>query len=220
MIADHASLNRSLAALRSFSRPRRPVPRCEMCSRELADQHRHLLEIANQRVLCACEACALLFSADVAEAKYRRIPQRTRFLADFRLSDAQWDSLLVPINMAFFFRSTPRKRTVAMYPSPAGPTESLLELESWNEIVDQNPVLQTLEPDVEALLVNRIGRMIAQGPQTDAQEPEYFLVPIDECYRLVGVIRASWRGLSGGKEVWERIDAFFAELRSRGRPAK
>ena len=55
-------------------------------------------------------------------------------LANFQMTDAQWDSLMIPINMAFFFRSSPDARMVAMYPSPAGATESLLSLEAWNEI--------------------------------------------------------------------------------------
>ena len=61
-----------------------------------------------------------------------------------------------------------------------------------------NPVLAELEPDVEALLVNR-----ARGAR------EHWLVPIDDCYALVGLIRTRWRGLSGGEEVWREIDAFF-----------
>jgi hypothetical protein len=210
-----SSLNRSLAALRRLSPPRKEVAHCEMCSQPLADVHQHLFEVAPQRLLCVCDACAVLFPGEAADAKYRRVPRRSRLLSDFHLDDAQWDGLLIPINMAFFFRSTPLGRTVAYYPSPAGPTESLLELESWNEIVGQNPVLQTMEPDVEALLVNRIGRFGPQGPQIGAQEARYFLAPIDECYKLVGVIRANWRGLSGGKKVWEEIDAFFVDLQSR-----
>jgi hypothetical protein len=44
---------------------------------------------------------------------------------------------------------------------------------------------------------------------------EYYLVPIDECYKLVGLIRTHWRGLSGGTEVWREIGAFFAELKKQ-----
>jgi hypothetical protein len=216
MVSGISSLNRSLAALRNLSPPRQPAVRCEMCSLPLADVHQHLVEVVNQRLLCACEACALLFSGQAADAKYRRVPRRIRFLPDFHLDDSQWDGLLIPINMAFFYHSTPRGRTVALYPSPAGPMESLLELESWNEIVAQNPVLQTMEPDVDALLVNRIARGGPQGPPAGGnQEAKYFLAPIDECYKLVGVIRANWRGLSGGKKVWEEIDAYFVDLRAR-----
>ena len=55
------------------------------------------------------------------------------------------------------------------------------------------------EPDVEALLVNRI-----------SDSPRYYRAPIDHCFRLVGIIRTHWRGFSGGTEVWQEIDRFFA----------
>ena len=146
--------------------------------------------------------------------KYRRVPRRIRFLPDFHLTDAQWESLMIPINMAFFFNSTAAGHVVALYPSPAGPTESLLGLESWDELVQSNPLLKEMEPDVEALLVNRVGS--ARG-YTDS---EYYLVPIDECYKLVGLIRAHWRGLSGGTKVWEEIGAFFAGLKEKARSVR
>ncbi len=131
------------------------------------------------------------------------MPRRVDFLSDFRLTDAQWEELHLPINLAFFFRSSRAGRVVAVYPSPAGGTESLLGLESWNLLEEENPVLRELEPDVEALLVNRVGR-----------SREHYRVPIDACYRLVGLIRANWRGLSGGAEVWEEIRQFFAVVES------
>jgi hypothetical protein len=67
-------------------------------------------------------------------------------------------------------------------------------------------VLGGMERDVEALLVNQV-----RGAR------EHFLVPIDECYSLVGLIRMRWRGLSGGREVWEEIGQFFEELRDRSK---
>jgi hypothetical protein len=93
---------------------------------------------------------------------------------------------------------------VAFYPGPAGATESLLDLGGWHELARENPILADMEPDVEALLVNRVG-----------SAREYYLAPIDACYKLVGLIRSSWRGLSGGAEAWEAIGQFFAELRER-----
>ena len=67
-----------------------------------------------------------------------------------------------------------------------------------------NPVLMGLEPDAEALIVNRI-----------AEPPEHAIAPIDECYRLVGMIKLEWDGISGGAGVERAIRAFFAELRER-----
>ncbi len=97
---------------------------------------------------------------------------------------------------------------VALYPSPAGAVESLLSLDAWNEIVQENPALSQLQPDIEALLVNRVGHA------HELASAEYYIAPIDECYRLVGLIRANWKGLSGGSEVWMEIGRFFSELRS------
>jgi hypothetical protein len=171
-----------------------------------------LVEIATQRLVCSCDACSLLFSGE-ATTKFRRVPQRVILLDDFHLTDASWESLLIPINMAFFFESTPRGRPVAIYPSPAGPMESLLELSSWGEIVEANPVLKTMEPDVEALLVNRISPHSARAATDSDEAPRHFIVPIDTCYQLVGLIRANWRGLSGGQEVWRHIEGFFSGLR-------
>ena len=147
----------------------------------------------------------MLFSGQ-AGTKYKRVPRDSRLLADFQLTDGQWDSLMVPIDMAFFFYSTPLGKLVALYPSPAGPTESLLSLESWEEVAVANPVLKTMEADVEALLVNRV-----RGAR------EYYLAPIDECYKLVGLIRTNWRGLSGGAEAWKAINDFFTDLRTHAR---
>ena len=110
--------------------------------------------------------------------------------------------------MAFIYFSTPAERVVAYYPSPMGAVESLLAMDTWREIEANNPVLATIEPDVEALLVNRA---------CDARQ--HFLVPIDDCYRLVGLIRVNWKGLSGAHEVWQEIAAFFAHLQERAKPA-
>ena len=128
------------------------------------------------------------------------------------MTDAQWDNLMIPINMAFFFNSAADQKIVALYPSPAGPTESLLTLEAWEDIVNENPILKEMEPDVEALLVNRVASARSHA------SAEYYIVPIDECYKLVGLIRAYWRGISGGTEVWEVIGKFFAELKERSTP--
>ena len=198
----------AFAALRQFARKRAAVERCEMCSRELAPDHEHLVEPANRKLICACGACAILFDGQ-SGSKYKRVPHRVLFLRDFQLTDSQWDGLMVPIEMAFFFHSSPHGKMIALYPSPAGPTESLLPLDTWTEIVETNPVLNQMEADVTALLVNRVGH--ARGIST----AEYYLVPIDECYKLVGLIRTHWRGLSGGTEVWREIGEFFTALKKR-----
>ena len=198
----------AFAALRQFARRPQNIERCELCSAVLASEHPHLLEPVGRKLLCACDACALLFSGRTG-AKFKRVPRYVRFLTDFRMTDAQWDSLMIPISMAFFFMSSPEGRMIAMYPSPAGATESLLSLETWTEIAGDNPQLNAMEADVEALLVNRIGH--ARG----FSAPEHYILPIDECFKLVGLIRLHWKGFSGGTEVWQEIARFFEELKGK-----
>jgi hypothetical protein len=190
--------------LRRFVRPRATSgARCELCGAEIGDRHHHLLDLRTRGVVCGCEACAILFS-DHAAGSYRRIPSDIRALPDFVMDDAQWEDLSIPINMAFFCLIGDSTEAAAFYPSPAGATEAHLNLGSWQQIVEQNPPLRQMASDVEALLVNRLN-----------QPHEYFILPIDECYRLIGLIRTQWRGFSGGKEVWEAISGFFTSLRNR-----
>jgi len=201
-------LGRPFAALRQFARKRADVEKCDLCGIELANEHQHLIEPINRKLICTCDACSILFSQQHG-TKYKRVPRRVRFLPDFRLADGQWDALLIPIELAFFYFSSSQNKVVAFYPSPAGATESLLSLDTWNDIVTENPVLKGMEPDVEALLVNRVGRSRGNADAVNC------LVPIDECYKVVGLIRTHWRGFSGGTEVWREIAQFFAELRRK-----
>jgi hypothetical protein len=183
---------------------------CDLCGEPIPPEHRHLLEVSTREMMCACRPCSILFDRSAAsEGRYRLVPDRRLFLEDFEMDDVQWESLRVPVDMAFFFYNTPAERVVAFYPSPMGPTESLLTLSAWEELETHNPILREMERDVEALLVNRV-----RGAR------EHFLVPIAECYGLVGLIRTNWRGLSGGREVWEKIEQFFGELRRRSRTAE
>lgn len=195
----------SLASLRRLVRQREPEERCELCSAPVAAEHRHLLDERTEALVCACQACATLFPGQ-AQARYRPVPDRMLSLAGFELDDARWEALQVPVGLAFFTRSTRLGRVVARYPSPAGPTESQLGLSTWAELEEANPVLRELEPDVEGLLINRVGTA-----------RDHLVVPIDRCYALVGLVRTSWRGISGGPEVWGHVAAYFADLRARAR---
>ena len=201
--------NRSLGILQRFvKRKRDDEERCELCSASLRDSHQHLWEIAKRQALCSCDACAILFS-DQSGPRFRRIPRDIRTLAAFALSDEQWATLNIPVDVAFFYKDSTAERTIAMYPSPAGATESTLTFDSWIEMERDNSGVAGMQPDVEALLVRR-GR----------SSHEYYLVPIDECYRLVGLIRTRWRGLSGGSDVWSGVGQFFDDLKQRARPAR
>lgn len=190
------------AALRRLARPRAGLEQCEFCSQPLDASHRHLLELETRKIVCVCDPCALRFEGVIG--RFKLVPRDARQLPEFQMSDAQWDALSLPIQLAFFFRSTPAQRVVVLYPSPAGATESLLTVANWDALVASNTVLGRMESDVEALLVNRL-----------RTEREYFIAPIDVCFELVGLIRLHWRGFSGGDRVWREIENFFSKLRTQ-----
>ncbi len=181
--------------------------RCQLCGLPVPAEHRHVINLETRELLCACRACSVLFDRSAAGGgHFRLVPDRRLALEPFELSDPDWERLRIPVDMAFFFASSSAGRVMAFYPGPMGATESRLELATWEEVERANPVLASMEPDVEALLVNR-----AKGAR------RHWIVPLEDCYRLVALIRTRWRGFTGGKEVWEGIDGFFADLDRRAR---
>src|SRR5437764_7126868 len=209
---DHPSAA-PLDVLRQFARKREmrpPAEQCELCSAEIAAVHRHLLELSKHTLVCVCQPCSILFGDPGAGGgKYRLVPSRYLKLTDFQMTDEQWDDLMIPVNMVYIFHSTSAHRVMAFYPSPAGAMESTLTLEGWDALISSNPILNELEPDVEALLINRVNNRGGENYR------EHYIVPIDACYELIGLIRLKWKGLSGGEEVWKAIAEFFAGLQKR-----
>ena len=173
----------------------------------IPDDHDHVVDLEQRSLLCTCRGCYLLFTPEGAGgSRYRAVPDRYLSFPDFALSPGQWDGLQIPVSVAFFFLNSTLERVAAFYPSPAGATESLLSLDTWDEVVAANPDLATLLPDVEAFLV----RSDRAGGAA-----ECFLVPIDACYELVGELRRLWRGFDGGEEAHDALEAFFAGVRAR-----
>lgn len=175
---------------------------CELCPSGLAEGHRHLLHLYERRIVCVCETCWSVHSGD---EEYRPAGVRTLWLDDFELPDELWASLQIPIGLAFVMRSSMTGQVVALYPSPAGATESEVDLFAWTALCAVNPVLDRLEPDAEALVVNRMG---SGGGQ-------YAIAPIDQCYRLVGLVKERWEGISGGAGIEAAVAEFFDGLKAR-----
>ena len=174
---------------------------CDLCGVGIQEKHNHLLQLTDRRILCVCTSCWAQRSAD---PEYRPTGTRVLWLEGFELSDDVWGRLQIPIGLAFFMWSSGTGAMVAMYPSPAGATESELELEAWEDLKRANPVLETLEPDAEALVVNRI-----------SEPPQFAIVPIDECYAIVGAVKSSWEGISGGAAIEREVPGFFERIRGR-----
>jgi hypothetical protein len=189
---------------------RKPVPaapgeRCDFCALPIETGHSHLIDTKARRIMCGCRPCALTFEPKgAARGRFRLVPQRFVRVDDLGIDDATWDTLQIPIGLAFFFHNSVDGKFAAFYPGPAGATESELPLDAWQTIAEHHPVLSTLAADVEAILLRR------RGPTTDC-----FIVPIDAAYELVGLIRTRWRGFDGGADAKAAIDAFFDSIERR-----
>ncbi len=190
-----------------------------MCGVGIDERHGHVADTHGRRLLCVCRPCHLLFDRPGAGGgRYRGVGTDVRVLADAALDPGAWDELQVPVDLVFVLTQTPTPADdpdadtdptqagpgavpQAFYPGPGGATESLLGLDWWGRLVEANPALDTVETDVEAVLLRR-----------DDTGVSCLIVPVDRCYELVGVVRTHWVGLAGGREVWERIEAWFDEV--------
>ena len=184
-----------------------PGERCDLCRAEIGGEHAHIVDLEGRGLLCACRACWLLFSSEGAGGgHFRAVPDRVLRVDGFALSPGQWDDLQIPVSVAFFFRNSALDRVAAFYPSPAGATESLLALETWDEVVAANPVLAGLSADVEAVLLH-----------AGHSGPRCYIVPIDVCYELVGVLRRCWRGFDGGEDARRALGDYFTRVEARAK---
>jgi len=182
--------------------------RCEMCREVLGERHGHVVDLEQRSLACTCRACYLLFTHEgAAGGRYRAVPEHVYHDPDRPLTDADWGELQIPVAMAFFFYNSALSRVVAGYPSPAGVTECELDLAAWDRLAAAHPLLGGLAPDVEAIFVNR-----------DEVRYEVFLIPVDECYALVGELRMKWQGFDGGAEARAALAAFLDGLRRRAVP--
>ncbi|MGH3288831.1 MAG: DUF5947 family protein, partial [Streptosporangiaceae bacterium] len=167
------------AAARSDRDAAEGTERCEMCRDVLGQRHGHVVDLEKRSLACTCRACYLLFTHEgAAGGQYRAVPEHVYHDPGRPLTDADWNELQIPVGMAFFFFNSALGRVVAGYPGPGGATECELDLAAWDRLVAAHPLLGTLAPDVEAIFVNR----------TELGN-EVFLIPIDECYALVGELR-------------------------------
>jgi hypothetical protein len=181
--------------------PVRETATCELCPIGLSENHRHLLDLEQRRIVCVCETCWSLRSGD---PQFRPSGSRVLWLAGFDMPDELWSAFRIPIGLAFIMRSGLTGGIVAQYPSMVGATESELDAGAWDALARANPVLGRLETDAEALLVNRM-----------AEPAQYAIAPIDRCYMLVGLIKANWEGISGGSAVPIVVREFFDGLRAQ-----
>ena len=185
-------MNEALQALRRFAAPA-ASPRCELCSARIDDVHEHLLEVEAQSLACCCTACACLF--DTATGGRLRVRPTTRVVAAEAI-DVEVFATPIRVAWAAVVRDEPR----LAYPGPAGIVTHPLDAGTWTRMAEGMPVLASLAPDVEALLVDL------------RERPRAFVVSIDRCFELAGIVRRHFSGLSGGTIVHREIEAFLRRL--------
>ena len=183
-----------------------------MCREVLSERHGHVVDLEKRSLACTCRACYLLFTHEgAAGGRYRAVPEHVYHDPGRPLTDADWNELQIPVAMAFFFYNSALDRVVAGYPSPGGATECELDLAAWDRLAAAYPLFGALAPDVEAIFVNR-------ADQGSAERYEVFLIPVDECYSLVGELRMKWQGFDGGAEARAALATFLDGLRRRAVP--
>jgi hypothetical protein len=172
---------------------------CDLCGTSMPEEHRHLLHLDDRRIVCACESCWALRSGDT---EYRPTGSRVVWLEDLDMPEELWARFRIPIGLAFFLLGD--DGVAAFYPSPVGATEAEIDPEAWAELGERNAAVRGLETHAETLILDRMG-----------ERGRAVIAPTDEAYRLVGLIKLHWEGISGGAAVGEAVDGFFAELRER-----
>ncbi len=198
-----------LARIRASKAPQPVGERCEMCSEDIADEHQHVVNIEGRALMCVCRGCYLLFTDTNAHLRYRSVPARYLSFPDLALGRLEWETLQIPVGLAFFFRNSALDKTVGFYPGPAGATESELDLQAWTRVTEADQRISMITDDVEALLVR------VPDDADDTVAPECYLVPIDACYEFVGRLRMLWHGFDGGQQVRAYLDDFFDQIAAR-----
>jgi hypothetical protein len=172
---------------------------CDLCAAPVPDEHAHLYDTGEEQVRCACGPCSVLFAdGGAGEGRYRRVPRRR-----IRLPRVDTDVLGVPVGLVFF---VPRSdgTVTAEGPSPAGAMRWEVDAAAWQRLAAACPQLASMTPDVEALLVNTVHGL-----------DHHWIVPVDDCFRMIAVVRREWRGLSGGGRIWPAVERFFEDLTER-----
>ncbi len=172
---------------------------CEICGEATTDRHAHLVDVHARALACVCDPCAQTLGGG---GRYRRVPTDVKRVAALADDERWWPALGLPAGMAFFVpRGHGDVGVTAHYPGPAGATEGAVAREAWSDVARRCEAAGGIEPEVQALLVNRI-----DGAR------EHWIVGVDRCWELVARVREHWKGLTGGDDMKRELARFFSEV--------
>ena len=174
-----------------------PSGTCELCPIGIGEDHRHLLHLVERRIVCVCETC---WSTRSGDPEFRPPGSRTLVLDDFDMTDEVWQSFGIPIGLTFLCArvsaagSSPSTRARRVRPSPSS----------------------TSAPGTRCARPTRSSTASSPTPRpswsTARARRVYAIVPVDQAYKLVGLVKERWEGISGGRGVQEAVAEYFEAL--------
>ena len=195
----------------------RPAARCDRCGVGLLPdpRHAHLFSYSRRSLLCACAACSAPYREGVIGKErspaYRLVPSRVERIDALSLTQADWEELGIPVQIAFLLKN--QRENGWRLGRGRGPSRLS---QPGREYGIGHPA-GGVDPPLVQLLSARATRAGRRSParRQAPRQARYFRAPIDECYRLAGLLRSHWEGFAGGPRVGAAVDDFFAELASR-----
>ena len=185
--SDDAAPARLAAAARP-AEPSRHAPRsaASCAASRSPPEHRHLLDLQRAALLCACRAVLdPVRPPRRGRRPLRLVPERAGGCSTTSSSTTRCGRARHPGRPGVLLpEHAPPVAWSRSTRARSAPTESLLELTAWDELARRTRCSRELQPDVEALLVNRTG-----------ERARALARPVDRCYELVGAHPHALEGL-------------------------
>ena len=228
-------------AIRPRAERQVPGERCDLCGTAVPDAHRHLVDVEERRLLCACQACGLLFAHDAGPSVFGFPLTEPLGAVDPTARPAEVTSTMAVMG-GRRYRGLPERCLALPRPGlspalwaslqiPVG-VAFLFHSTGQGGVVAFYPspagATESLLPldaweelvGAHPVLATLEADVEALLVRTDrGEDGEAYVVPIDLCYELVGHVRQLWRGFDGGSEARARLDELFARIAARAETA-
>jgi len=222
-----------------------PGERCDLCAAPVGERHRHLVDVDERRLLCACQGCGLLFDHDTGP-RVLGFPLSEPLAAGYADGVRYDDGTAVAATSGATnvkggrrYRGLPERCLALPRPGLSPALWASLQIPVGVAFLfhstGQGGVVAFYPSPAgatESLLpLDAWEELLAEHPvlstlESDVEallvrnergdaDGEAYVVPIDVCYELVGHLRSLWRGFDGGSEARARLDQLFDGIRGR-----